>query len=101
MLSIANIPRLRDRRLQLKLAQVFKIVHGLCYFPDDVFTAQALHSSRLLRSDTLLCPFARTNYYYHSFVPSTIRAWNLLEEDQVATDNLHSFKCSIKNNIFV
>ena len=32
LLSITNIPRLDERRLHLKL---FKIVHGLCYFPED------------------------------------------------------------------
>ena len=95
MLSIANVPRLDDRRLHLKLAQVFKIVHGLCYFPENIFTMQPPHSSRLSRSDTLLCPFARTNYYFHSFVPSAIRAWNSLGEDQVATDSLQSFKKNI------
>ena len=69
MLSIANVPRLDDRRLHLRLAQVFKIVHG---FPENIFMVQPPHSSRLSRSDTLLCPFARTNCYFHSFVPSAI-----------------------------
>ena len=95
MLSITNIPRLGERRTHLKLAQIFKIVHGLCYFPDNVFIAQPSHSTKLLRSDTLHCPFARTNYYFHSFVPSAIRAWNLLDEDQVVTDSLRSFKNNI------
>ena len=78
--------------MHLKLAQVFKIVHGLCYFPENIFTLQPPYSSRLSRSDTLLCPFARTNYYFHSFVPSSIRSWNLLDEDQVASNSLQSFK---------
>ena len=95
MLSIANIPRLSERRLHLKLAQVFKIVHGLCYFPENIFTFQPPYSSRLSRSDTLLCPFARTNYFFHSFVPSSIRSWNLLDEDQVASNSLQSFKRKI------
>ena len=95
LLNIANLPRLSERRLHLKLTEVFKIVHGLCYFPEDIFIMQSSHSSRLLRSDTLLCPFAKTNYYYHSFVPSAIRAWNSLDEDQVATVSLQSFKHNI------
>ena len=47
--------------------QVFKIVHGLCYFPENIFMVQPPRSSRLSRSDTLLCPFARINYYFHCF----------------------------------
>ena len=33
LLTITDVPKLGEWRLQLKLAQVFKIVHGLCYFP--------------------------------------------------------------------
>ena len=50
MLSIANVPRLGEIRLHLKLAHVFKIVHGLCYFSKDIFTIQPHHLSRLSRS---------------------------------------------------
>ena len=64
LLSITNVPKLGERRLHLKLAQVFKIVHGLCYFPEDIFVTQPFYSSRLARSDTLLCPFVRTSYYF-------------------------------------
>ena len=91
LLSITDVPKLGERRLQLKLAQVFKNVHGLCYFPEDVFITQPSHSSRLARSDILLCPFARTNYYFHSSVPSSIRAWNSLSEDQVRMQISKSF----------
>ena len=78
--------------MHLKLAQVFKIVHGLCYFPVNIFQMQPSYSSRLARSDTIHCPFARTNYYYHSFVPSSIAAWNVLEDSQVRTDSISAFK---------
>ena len=61
LLSLVNVPKLSVRRLNLKLAQVFKIVHGLCYFPDNIFRMQPSHSSRLSRTDTIYCPFARTN----------------------------------------
>ena len=90
LLSVTNVPKLGERRLHLKLAQVFKIVHGLCYFPEDIFVTQTSHSSRLARPDTLLCPFARTSYYFHSVMPSSIRAWNLLNEDQVTMQTLRS-----------
>ena len=91
LLSVTDVPKLGERRFHLKLAQVFKIVHGLCYFPEDIFVIQPSHSSRLARSDTLLCPLAWISYYFHSFMPSSIRVWNLLNEDQVTMQTLGSF----------
>ena len=90
--ELITLTNLSNRRLHLKLAQIYKIVHGLCYFPEDIFNIQLAHSNRLARVQTIRCPFARTNYYYHSFVPSSIRAWNSLEEVQVNAPSLRSFK---------
>ena len=36
--------------------------------------------------------------YYNSFVPSSIRAWNSLEEDLVLTPSLQSFKLALKSS---
>ena len=36
LLRLVDVPMLGERRLHLKLAHVYKIVHGLCYFPDSV-----------------------------------------------------------------
>ena len=97
---LVNVPMLSKRKLHLKLAQVYKIVHhdGLCDFPEGIFQIELAHSSRLARDQTLHCPFARTNYYYNSFVPSSIRAWNSLEVDIVQTQSLRSFKLALKQS---
>ena len=58
---LLNVPMLSKRRLHLKLAQVYKIVHGLCDFPEGIFQIELAHSSRLTRDQTLHCPFAWTN----------------------------------------
>ena len=92
LLRLVNVPKLSERRLHLKLAQVYKIIHGLCYFPEDIFEMHTSHSDRLTRADTLYCPFARTNYFFHSFVPNSIRAWNSIDESQACAVSLHSFK---------
>ena len=89
--NLVDLPQLRRRRLHLKLAQVYKIVHELCDFP-EVFQMQVSRSNRLARDFTICCPFARTNYFYHSFVPSSIRAWNSLDETVVNAPTLHSLK---------
>ena len=92
---ILNVPMLSKRRLRLKLAQVYKIIHGLCDFPDDIFHIQLAHSSRLARDQILHYPFAWANYYYSSFVPSSIRAWNSLKEAIVQAQTLQSFKSAL------
>ena len=69
LVNLVDLPTLKRRRLHLKLGQVYKIIHELCDFP-DVFQVQATRSNRLARDFTIHCPFARTNYFYHSFVPN-------------------------------
>ena len=62
LLSIVQCQKLEERRLKLKLTQVYKIAHGLCYFPDNIFVLHESHSVRLAKHHTMLCPYARTNY---------------------------------------
>ena len=50
------------------------------------------HSERLARTDTVHRLFARTNYFYNSFVSSSIAPWNALEDVQVSTMPIKSFK---------
>ena len=65
LLNIIHIQKLEERRLKLKLIQVYKIAHGLCYFPDNTFVLHGSYSERLAKPCTLLCPHACTNYYFH------------------------------------
>ena len=101
--KLVSIPKLSSRRLHLKLAQVYKVVHQLCGFPEDVIQSQVAHSNRLARDLILHCPFACTNYYYHvhSFVPSSVRAWNSLSETLVNSPSLHSFKHLLNQTNFL
>ena len=43
-------------------------------------------------------PHARTTLFANSFLPSTVREWNLLPFDLRNTDSLSSFKCSLNSN---
>ena len=36
LLLLTELPTLERRRLELKLGQLFKIVHNLCYFPEEI-----------------------------------------------------------------
>ena len=72
LLDIMNVPSLADRRLQLKLALLYKIVHGMCYFPSDILCTLTNYSLRTNHSLVLDQPYARANAYFYSFVPHTI-----------------------------
>ena len=49
LLDIMNVPSLADRRLQLKLALLYKIVHGMCYFPPDILSHSGQTESQPVR----------------------------------------------------
>ena len=75
LLSNFGLPTLNDRRLYLKLATMFKIIHDLLVFP-PVF----VHCSTRVNvnSNTFIQPFAHTNSFLYSFVPHSISLWNSL-----------------------
>ena len=95
LLSLSDLPTLSTRRLHLKLSQVYKIVYNLCHFPDHIFEERQAYSERLRRPRTLHQPFAHSNAYLNSFVPSSVQAWNNLTEQQVTCPSLKSFKSSL------
>ena len=72
LLDIMNIPSLADHILQLKLPLLYKIVHGMCYFPSDILCPRTNYSHRTNHSLAIDQPYACTNAYFYSFVPHTI-----------------------------
>jgi hypothetical protein len=95
LLDTFNLPSLQNRRLYLKLCHLFKIVHGLCYFPSEIVVPATTltHSSRSL---ILQQPFSRTNSFFHSFVPDSVHTWNMLPESTVCAPTLSLFKTSLQ-----
>ncbi len=94
LLELLNIPSLEERRIHLKLGLLYKIIHNLCYFPDDIFESRPTphYVSRNVNPMALKQPFARTNAFYYSFVPHTTLLWNSLSYSQVTAPSLSSFK---------
>ena len=92
LLDIMNVPSLADRRLQLKLALLYKIVHGMCYFPPDILCPRTNYSVRTNHSLVIDQPYARTNAYFYSFVPHTISTWNSLHQIHVTAPSVSAFK---------
>ena len=95
LLETFNIPTLENRRLYLKLCHLFKIVHGLCFFPSDIVVPKS-NPSHFTRPFMLQQPFARTNSLYSSFIPDTIRRWNHLPEVVVCASNYINFKTCLR-----
>ena len=93
LLHLAQIPTLENRRIYLKLCTLFKIIHGLFPFTPDVFTPQpSRHNYNL---PFLYQPFAHTNAFQASFVPSTVSIWNHLPPDALTAPSPHTFKLNI------
>ena len=91
LLDLFDLPSHEDRRLHLKLGLLFKIVQGLCYYPDvPPFRVQP-YSYRSNHSYQLVCPTANTNAYHFSFFPHTISNWNALDCGTVSTSKYSSF----------
>ncbi len=69
LLNMFDMPSLENRRLYLKkLFHLFKIVHGLCYFPPDIIVPNP-NPSHFPRPYALLQPFARSNSSYYFIRP--------------------------------
>ena len=94
LLSTLQLSSLSNWRLFLKLCTIFKVLHRLCYFPQNVFSARETRS-HVCRPLMLTHLFARTNSYFYSFVPHSILQWNNLPEHVVSSSSMHSFKESL------
>ena len=44
LLDIMNVLSLADHKLQLKLSLLYKLVHGMCYFPSDILCPHTNYS---------------------------------------------------------
>ena len=87
------------RRLYLGLLTVYKIIHGLVYYPPNIFTARIGRTPNTTRPYLYHCQFAHTNYYKHSFIPHTINTWNTLPLTVVDT-SFSLFKSTIWDHIY-
>ena len=74
LLSNFGVPTLNDRRLYLKLATMFKIIHDLLVFP-PVFVHCSTRAN--VNSNTFIQPFAHTNSFcthlFHILFPFGVR----------------------------
>ena len=73
-LTHVHLLPLETRRVYSSLCMIF---HHLCYFTPNII-CQRYINQRTNNHSLLHQPFARTNAFFHSFVPRTINIWNTL-----------------------
>ena len=75
----------------------YKILHGLV---DISFTLIPLSTSTHGHSQCFVTPFARTDTYLNSFLPSAINLWNSLPDSLVELYDLNQFKVDLSLYLF-
>ena len=109
LISIANLVKeigwesLHERRRKHKLALLYKMTQNITpdYLSSLVPPSVSNESRYSLRNaENLKIPHARTTLYANSFLPSTVREWNLLPSELRNTDSLSYFKRSLNFNSF-
>ena len=97
MLELTGLPTLESRRSLLKLCLTFKIVHGLIYFPDNLYSVSTTRSSSRLSHSLSLCPYSNSSSQFHySCIPHSISFWNSLPIDP-SNYNFVDFKSLLSN----
>lgn len=92
---------LDQRRKQHRLIQFYKMYHGLTpdYLKDLItFRNDELHSYSTRSSQNLNTVLCRTNFYFKSFLPQTIRDWNELPIE-IRNASITIFRKFINNSV--
>ena len=97
MLTHLKWPSLEQRRNCLKLIMFNKIVNDLV---DISITLAPLSSSTRGHNQRFVTPFARTDTYLNSFLPSTIKLWNSLPDSLIKLDDINQFKEHLTFHLF-
>ena len=95
-LDLAELKPLEDRRVELKLGLLYKILNDLCFFPDGSWEFRNHWSSRTAHPKQLAIPFAHTNSYFYSFFPHTSSTWNTLDNKCVLSESYSSFMHNLR-----
>ena len=97
MLEKLKWPTLLDRRDDLKLVMLYKIIHGYVYVQLTLpLTYSSLKGVTRGHHNKILQPATRTDVYKYSFFPSVIRLWNNLPAS-LSTETINEFKYLLVN----
>ena len=85
---------LDSRRGNHKLCQLYKMTNNLTpSYLRQLLPHRVEHQSRYVFRNTtnFIVPQTRTTYHFYSFLPSTLRRWNTLDENIRESSTLQSF----------
>ena len=86
---------LNSRRSKHKLCQLYKMINNLTpHYLQQLLPQRVQHQSRysLRNINNFSIPGARSTLHFNSFLLSTLRQWNMLEQDIRDSSTLYSFK---------
>ncbi|KAK3108978.1 hypothetical protein FSP39_020141 [Pinctada imbricata] len=86
---------LADRRRDLRLVLLYKLVHDLVAIPADSLFEYNTRSSRTQHSKSIKVFSCNTEAFKNSFVPATIKEWNKLPSDVINSKTADQFKAAI------
>ena len=113
MLKDLELPLLQERRKNIRLSLLYKIINGLVpAIPPEDYLKPVQQNKRRIRPTTfegyssqnfvknyqinntqgLTVPVAKTNINKNSFFIRTIKDWNLLDEETVTATSIENFK---------
>ena len=90
---------LEIRRYNHKLTLFYKMMHNITPLYLSSLVPQSvsnLSRYNLRNSNDLQTIDARTNQFYNSFLPSSVRAWNNLSVEAKQCESVHTFKCLLQ-----
>ena len=118
MLADLDLQTLQERRKELRLTFLFKVVEGLVpaipspdylvpvrnkrriratklsdFIVDNTITAHQLNNSRCF-----VTPRCNTEIYKNSYFPRTIAEWNQLEDSIVTVDKVEAFRSALRRD---
>ena len=98
MITTVGWMSLEDRRRNLRIANLHKIIHGELHLDLDIYASKKI--TRLRRSHEerydVTSEFISTSQLKNSFFPDTISHWNNLPSETVASKSTEVLKTKLK-----
>ena len=99
LLCLTGLPRLSERRKQLKLCVLYQIIHQTCHSNHSPLVFRTLPVNVRSRHSFLLSrPTCHTQPYDYSFFPHSISLWNKLSESILSVSSLCTFKRRLRQH---
>ena len=90
-----NWRKLADRRVDARLAMLYKIIHEKVAISKTNRLIPPHRLSRNMHTQSFQMPSCRTQLRQNSFFPRTIKAWNNLPLNTVMCDSVESFRTAV------